>query len=279
LLGAACIGLSPIFVRLSELGPIAIAFYRVFLAIPLVLLALRLPGARRAGPLLNKRKTAIGVVLASVFFTGDLILWHTSIVHTNVANATLFANMAVVYVSLGAWLLFGQALTRVFMLGMIIALAGAAMLSADSFSLGWGGLFGDLLAMGAAVCYAGYLLMISWARGRMGTRRLILLTCIGCSLLLMPLMLVFEDDWLPATLYAFALLLGLAWVSHAFGQGLIAYGMGYLPASLSAVSLLVQPVVAGGLAWLLFNEALSALQIAGACAVVIGLVVCRGSSD
>src|SRR5207253_2530797 len=95
LLGAAFIALSPIFVRLSEAGPTATAFWRVALAVPpLWILALCFRGAQG--------NTVSGVKLlllaAGAAFAGDLAFWHLSIKHTSVANATLLANLAAPFV-------------------------------------------------------------------------------------------------------------------------------------------------------------------------------------
>ena len=73
---------------------------------------------------------------------------------------------------------------------------------------------------------------------------------------------------LPATAFGWWMLIGLALVSHAAGQGLIAYALAHLPAAFSSVSLLFQPVMAALFAWLLLSEALVPLQIAGGIVVL-----------
>ena len=59
------------------------------------------------------------------------------------------------------------------------------------------------------------------------------------------------DGWSRAALqgYGWTILLGLALISHAAGQGLIAYALAHLPATFSSVGLLLQPVVAAFFAW------------------------------
>lgn len=73
-------------------------------------------------------------------------------------------------------------------------------------------------------------------------------------------------------------LVGLAWISHAAGQGLIAYALAHLPAAFSSVSLLFQPVMAALFAWILLSESLSPLQIAGAAVVLAGIYLARRGS-
>ena len=58
---------------------------------------------------------------------------------------------------------------------------------------------------------------------------------------------------LPASWQGWAVLIGLALLSHTGGQSLIAFSLAHLPASFSAITLLVQPATAGLLAWLVLN--------------------------
>ena len=67
-------------------------------------------------------------------------------------------------------------------------------------------------------------------------------------------------------------------MSHAAGQGLIAYALAHLPAAFSSVGLLLQPVVAALFAWLLLAEPLAALQVAGGLIVLAGIYLARRGS-
>src|SRR3954469_11143137 len=103
LTGATFIALSPIFVRLADVGPTASAFWRVALAAPLLwLLAL---ATRRTTPLSIDWKRLGGAGLA---FAGDLGFWHWSIRFTSVANSTLLANLAAPFVTIVVWIFWGR---------------------------------------------------------------------------------------------------------------------------------------------------------------------------
>src|SRR5262245_15366383 len=170
LAGAVGIAFAPIFVRLSEVGPSATAFYRLFLAWPVLWLWwLRerdKPDApiQPAGP---KDYRQLG--LAGLLFAGDLALWHWSIQLTSVANATLLANFAPILVTLGARILFSEKITRTFLLGMTVALAGSAMVVGNSLSMTAEHVAGDLVAMSTAVLYAGYMLSLKHLRRSFST--------------------------------------------------------------------------------------------------------------
>jgi drug/metabolite transporter (DMT)-like permease len=89
--GAGAIGFAPIFVRISELGPTATAFYRLLFSLPPLWLWYALEQRRTA--CLTAARPGIeinGFVLAGLFFAADLAVWHWSLRFTSVANATLF---------------------------------------------------------------------------------------------------------------------------------------------------------------------------------------------
>src|SRR5437667_4618764 len=140
LLGATCIALSPIFVRVSEAGPTATAFWRVALAVPPLWLlhALRREAAPRAYP------AKWPLLLAAGFaFAGDLGFWHWSIQFTSVANSTLLANLASLFVTLAAWILWRQRPSALFVAGLAAALAGVGLLVHTSLQFSASALLGD----------------------------------------------------------------------------------------------------------------------------------------
>ena len=215
-------------------------------------------------------------LLAGLFFALDLGAWHQSIRLTTVANATLLANLAPVFVALGAFLLFGERSDRGFLVGLAVALLGAGLLAADSLALSTDRVAGDALGVLTAVFYAGYLLSVSRARRVGGALNLMLwTTVISAIALLPPALLIDGEQFWPQSPRGWAVLAGLALVSHAGGQGLIAHAMAHLPAAFSSVSLLVQPVAAALFAWALLGEAIGSLQAVGAGFVIAGIVVCR----
>ena len=276
LAGATCIALSPIWVRVSETGPTASAFWRVALASP-VLWLLR-PCAR--GPTLLVTVHWKLLLAAGIAFAGDLAVWHTSIKLTSVANSTLLANLASIFVTLAAWLLWKQRPRGLFLTGLATALAGVGMLVESSASLSPTALAGDALGVVTAMFYAWYLLTVKQLRdGGTATLQLMAITTTITAVLLLPVALVSGEQMLPVTVLGWLTLLGLALVSHAAGQGLIAYALAHLPATFSSVSLLFQPVMAAVFAWALLGEALSTAQIAGGIVVLLGIYLSRRGSS
>lgn len=277
-IGASGIGFAPLFVRLSEAGPIATAFWRVALSAPLLWLGVWLSERNGAKPRPLSWQTYAWLAVAGASFAADLSIWHYSIEYTSIANATLLPNLTPVIVTLGAWLFFKQQIRPLFLVGLAIALLGAAVLLGESLAVSAVTLKGDLLAMSTAVFYAIYLLITKHVRQDTGALRFMAWVGTICALVLLPIMLWSGEPIFPPSLYGWLMLLGLAWLSHAGGQGLIAQAMAALPATFSSVGLLWQPVMAALLAWVLLSEALSGWQMLGGIIVLIGIFVAgRGS--
>jgi drug/metabolite transporter (DMT)-like permease len=275
LLGATCIALSPIFVRLSEAGPTATAFWRVALAVP-VLWALCI-GAGKAA---RRPPGTWPLLLAAGFaFAGDLGFWHASIQLTSVANSTLLANLASIFVTLAAWIFLRQRPGGLFLAGLGAAFAGVALLVHTSLEFSATGLAGDALGVVTAVFYAGYILAVKGLRDRGETTlHLMAVTSTITALFLFPVALASGETMLPASAFGWGMLVGLALVSHAAGQGLIAYALAHLPAAFSSVSLLFQPVMAAFFAWVLLSEGLAPLQVLGGLVVLVGIYLARRGS-
>jgi drug/metabolite transporter (DMT)-like permease len=275
--GATCIALSPIWVRVADVGPTASAFWRVALAIPLlwILFAFSSKGKKT----LDKAQY-LPLFAAGCAFAGDLVFWHWSIQYTSVANSTLLANLASIFVTLAAWLLWKQRPSGLFLAGLAAALLGVGLLVRASVGASPGALLGDGLGVVTALFYAWYLLSVKGLRDRgAGTLQLMAVTTTITALILLPVAAASGEVLLPEGAPGWLKLLGLAWISHAAGQGLIAYALAHLPAGFSSVGLLFQPVMAAFFAWTLLGEPLVALQFAGGAVVLFGIYLARKASS
>jgi drug/metabolite transporter (DMT)-like permease len=274
-LGACSIAFAPIFVRLSETGPTASAFWRTGLAVPfLCAWAAATPRAdgERSNPL------AAPMLLAGLFFAGDLAVWHFSILFTSVANSTLLANLAPIFVTVGGWLLFRQRVTGTFLAGMAIAMAGAFVLVGPSFGLGGRQVLGDGLGVVTAMFYGAYMLAVKHLREARSTAHIMAVSTTVCAIALAPLALASGETMLPATGAGWLTLFGLALVCQTAGQSLIAYAMAHLPASFSSVSLLLQPAMATLYAWAILGERAGLAQLAGGAVILFGIWLARRGS-
>jgi drug/metabolite transporter (DMT)-like permease len=235
---------------------------------------------RRAARLTAARPGAAinGFILAGLFFAGDLAVWHWSLRFTSVANATLFPNFAPVFVTLAGFLFFGERFSRKFLSGMTIAIAGAFILMKESLNFGASHLLGDALALGTAIFYAGYIVVVGRLRSRHGTAKIMAWSGLATCAALLPVALLSGESLWASSAQGWVVLAALGLFSHALGQSLIAYALAHLPAAFSSVALLLQPVVAALLAWVLLAEPLGPWQAAGAAIILAGIALARRGS-
>lgn len=277
LTGGMAIGFAGIFMRLSDVGPIASAFWRMAIAAPILWCwALSVRGSDEAAG--KRTDFSIALVWAGLYFAGDMGAWHLSLHYTTVSNATLLSNFAPVFIALWMWLAHKMRFERIFLVGLACTLAGAVMLVGPNAGLGDQKLTGDALGLVSAVFYAGYQLVIKDARSQYSTARLMAWSSSITALALLPFALASSAPFWPGGLDGWLILLTLALVAQIGGQTVIAYASAHLPAALSSVSLLIQPLTATIAAWLLFNEAVGVWQIIGGGLLLFGIILSKRGS-
>ena len=262
--------------RLSELGPNATALYRVAFALPFLLLWLTLerrPAASNGAARRRKisRSDWLVLALSGVFWSGDLVFWHWSISLTNVANSTFFACSSPIFVILGAWLLFGERISRGFLAGFALTLAGGACLLGSSLAFGGGDFLGDIFGIVTAFFFGSYILTIKHLRAGLPTGAIMFWSGLFSLPGLLLAALLTGEGFVSESLFGWSMIIGLALLAHTVGQGLAAYALAHLPASFASVAFLGEPVVAAILGWIILAEALGPLQGAGCIIILAGV--------
>ena len=269
--GAMAMGISPIFVRLADVGPFASAFWRVTLALPLLWLWMRwAEGGERTAP-----RFSLPVVFAGVAFAGDLLFWHSAILRTSVANATFFATTAPIWVVAFGWMLFGQKAGRETMIGLALCLIGGAALVAQSLRLRHEGALGDAFGVATGLFFGLYFLAVEAARRRTRAARVTFELSMVTAAVLLVVAVAAEGKLAPSSLAGVAALLGMSWVSHAGGQGLLSVALGRLPATFSSLVIFLEAVAAALFAWALLGEPISGVQAVGGALIMAGIYVAR----
>lgn len=271
LVGASLLGLSPIAVRVSELGPHATNLWRFLFALPILAI-----WAATARPVPSVRQTR-WMLGAGVLFGIEVSLWAAALGYTTVTNATLLANLTPVFAAALGWVLFKERLSGAVLAGGATALTGAVLLALARAQSGAGpmsaeaGWFGDALGFSAAIGYAGYLLIVRRLGDDVSVGAVMFWATLSSAAVAFALALAFGEQLLPRTLPGWANLVALGLIVHVAGQGLIAFGVGRLPIAASTVLLWMQPLVAAVLAWAMFGEALGPLAFAGAALILAGI--------
>lgn len=273
-LGAVAMGASPIFVRLADVGPYASAFWRVALALPALYAWMVLDARRSPTPRYGFRFDRY-VLIPGVLFAGDLFFWHLAIMNTTVANATFLAALAPVFVVSLSWLVLRESIGPEIVLGLAAGLLGAALLLGSSYSFAPNNLVGDAFGLTTAAFFGSYILSVRPARRHHPAGRLIFLSSVVTAAVLLVVALLLEPRLLPASREGLLMLVALALVSHAGGQGLLAIALGHLPAGFSSLVIFLEGIAAAWLGWLVLGEGMTYLQLLGSAAILAGIWIAR----
>ena len=273
LIGAMCIAFSGIFYRYAEVTPSTATVFRCLYGLPI----LALVGwyeHRRYGPLPSRAVWL--AVLAGVFFAGDLLSWHHAVDAVGAGLATVLGNLQVLVVGLAAWFFFKERMSRPALIALPIVLLGVVLISGviGSGAYGANPPLGVALGTVTAISYAGYLLVIR--RGSSDLRRpagpvaIATASTAVCSIVVGALL--GELDPVPAWPSHFWLV-AVGITSQSIGYLIISISLPRLPAALTSIILLAQPVATVVLARVLLDEGPSIAQLLGVGLVVGGIAI------
>jgi drug/metabolite transporter (DMT)-like permease len=272
-LGALVIAFSAILVRLAEVSPSTAAFFRCAYALP-PLAVLAWLERRRFGP--RPMRDRVLAWVAGVLFAADLTFWHHSIEAVGAGLATVLGNTQVVLVGLLAWAFLGERPDGRSLAAIPVVFFGVVLIS----GVVGGGAYGDDPVLGVvfgvltAISYALFILILR--QGNADIRRpagpLLDATLSSAIFSAIGGVIVGDIDWAP-DLEAQAWLVLLALSSQVVGWLLISVSLPRLPALLTSIVLMLQPVSTVFLGAVLLSEAPSAVQLLGVAVVIAGVAV------
>jgi drug/metabolite transporter (DMT)-like permease len=267
LAGGAFTGFSAIFVRISEVDPVATGAWRLLIAAMALLPFLqgRRDEAKRGAfsPIL---------IVAGLCFAIDMGCFNSALSFTSVAHATLIVNLAPIVALAAGFLLFGEGFGAAKLAGLVAALAGAGLMTLTRAD-GGGTLIGNGIAGVGMVGYALYLVAVKRARRDHGTVSIMLWSSVAAAVAMFVAAALMGERIVPVSLSGWTVVVALGLISHVFGQGLVAFGMRETPVGLASILLLIQPIIAAIAAWAIFSETMGPVETAGAITVLIGLVI------
>ena len=271
-LGAACISASAVLIKLAGTGTATAAFYRCFLALP-ALAVLAVAEQRRRGP--RRPRARAGAFAAGVFLAVDLVLWNHAIADVGAGVATVLGNLQVLFVTGVAWLVLRERPDRRFLLALPVVMTGVVLVSGLA-GAGTGGshpLGGIVYGAGTSLAYTAFLLILR--QTSVGTPHVagpLADATAGAALGSLLLGLAFGGLQLDVPWHSLRWLLVVSVTSQTLGWLLITSSLPGLPAAVSSLLLLLQPVAAMGLAAVVLGERPSLPQAAGAVLVCGGVL-------
>jgi drug/metabolite transporter (DMT)-like permease len=271
MLGAFVIAFSAILVRLSEVSPSTAAFFRCLWALP-VLWLLDWREQRRYGRRTLRDRAPLWA--AGVMFAADLTFWHHSIAAVGAGLATVLGNVQVVFVGLLAWMFLGERPEDRTLVAIPVVFGGVVLISGVVGSGAYGDdpLLGVVFGVLTAITYALFILILR--HGNTDDRRpagpLFDATLSGALFSAIGGIAVGDIDWTPG-LESQAWLVLLALSSQVLGWLLISVSLPRLPAVLTSIVLMLQPVGTVFLGAVLLSESPSPVQLLGVAIVIAGV--------
>ncbi|WP_337661479.1 DMT family transporter [Erythrobacter sp. Alg231-14] len=277
LLGLALLGgnialaLGPWLVRLTDTGPVSAAFWRLFLALPFLIVFAKVAGQKLTG---MPKRTMVLVAIGALAFASDLASWHIGIGMTRLGNATLFGNAGSIILLFWGFVVARMLPRGLEWLAIVFALSGAGILLGRSLEISTETFVGDLFCVIAGLLYAVYLLTLQGERSRFGAWSLLVwVSVFACPALLgLAVFLgepIWPSDWTPVV--------ALFITSQLIGQGLLVYSLGHFPPLIIGLALLTQPAIAAVIGYLVFGEVLTPLDMVGMVLLGSALVAARAT--
>jgi drug/metabolite transporter (DMT)-like permease len=271
--GAVSISASAVLFTLANLGPVPAAFYRCALPLP-GLAALAIAERRREGARSNASHG--WAALAGFFLALNLVFWMHTIADVGAGAATVLGNLQVLFIPGLAWVVMREKPARLLVIMLPVVLGGVVLVSGMVGGHGTarhpaaGALFG--LATSAA--FACFLLILRQTAGRARhpAGQLFDATA-GAAAGVLLLGLMSGGLQLAIPWRSLGWLLVLTLTSGIVGWLLITRSLPHLPATVSALILLLEPVGAIILGAIVLSQRPSLLQIAGAALVCGGVLI------
>ncbi|TYO94749.1 drug/metabolite transporter (DMT)-like permease [Desulfallas thermosapovorans DSM 6562] len=271
LLGVLASAFSSIFTKAAEAPPLVIALYRMTFTV-LMLAPVTLVTGRHELQRLARRDILLacgaGIMLALHF-----AVWVTSLEYTSIASSTVLVTMQPLFVITGGYLFYKEKISRRGLLGAALALSGSMVVGISDFQVGGQALWGDLLAFLGAIFVAGYMLIGRGLRERLSLLPYIFVVFGSAAVTLFVAVLLFRlplTPYPPATWLMFVL---LAVVPTIMGHTVFNWALRYVKAAVVSVSILGEPVGATILAYFIFSQVPTGLQVAGGLIIITGLVI------
>jgi drug/metabolite transporter (DMT)-like permease len=270
-IGVVAVSFAALFIRLADAPPFVIGTYRLALA-SLLMLPFGYRQARREIPFLSVQDLSL-MLIAGVCLALHFGLWITSLSLTSVTTSVVLVTASPIFIAVASRLLFGERLRRPAIAGIVISLAGAALISLGNWKLGGQSLRGSLLALGGAVAISGYLLIGRRLRSRVGIFTYSSTVYTTAALMLLAVAVVLRK---PLTGYSgstYLLMVLLALIPQLVGHSSLNWALRFVPATFVAVSVLGEPVGATLWAFAFLSEAPSMWEIAGGVLVLTGIFI------
>jgi len=265
-LGVLCISWSAILVKIANISGFGSGFYRLFFGtigiIPVWLYFRK--------PITDFRGVRVAII-CGILFACDIATWNSSIMLSKASISTLLANLAPVWVGLGALFFMKEKPTKIFWIGTLIAMFGVALIIGIHEVMEARMNLGNMLAILASMFYGAYLITVRKGRNTLDTFSFTTISMISSTVVL-GLICIFTSTPLwgfGSTTWIALIILGL--IPQVVGWLSINQALGHIHPAVASVSLLSQSVFTALFSIPILGEQLTVQEIGGAVVVLVGI--------
>jgi drug/metabolite transporter (DMT)-like permease len=264
--GVLAVSAAAVFIRLAEAPALAVAFWRCALGA-----AILLPPAIVRSERFPRGRTLYVAVASGVALGAHFGFWISSLDYTSVAASVVLVSTQPVFVAILAYLLFGERTSPLFFTGILVALAGTAVIAGDG-SVGSAAIFGNALALLGAITVAVYVLIGRSSRtGGVGVLPYSIVVYSAAALALLGATLLFGQPLLGYPAQTWLWLLAITLGPQIMGHTVLNWALRYVEASIVSGTILAEPVASALLAWLILSEKPGLPTVLGGVVVLAGL--------
>lgn len=274
--GVLVLSLSAFFIRWAEAPGTITSFYRMLSA---SIILLPIYSVKESFRINLSWKILLFPALAGFFSAMDHSLWSTALGMTRVANATLFNNMAPVWVALVSIIIFRQKLRGKFWFGLTLTLIGAVVVFGDNLLKNPTLSTGDGISILSSVFYAGFFLAVQRGRQRMATLSFTFYEVVFCAVSLFLVNLFVGNSFGGYSIQSYLIFILAGLFPQVIGYFSITYALGHVPAAIVAPTMISQPILTALLAIPFLGENLSIAQWVGGITVLMGIYFVNRSQE
>lgn len=270
ILGVLGVSFSAIFVRMSTVSSMTLAFNRMLFAALIMCPAALL---RSRAELKNLKLRAFLMCAASgVFLGAHLICFFEAVKQTGIASATVLVDTEVFFVAVIMLVGFKEKIKALGWLGIAVTFAGSVLIALADAHQGTGSISGDIFALVGAVLVAAYTVLGRLCRRTVSTTVYTFLVYSFAAVTILIAALASGVSPVIRDTHNLLLALGLTVFCTILGHSVFSWGLKYEKASFVSMAKLLEPVFSSILGVFLFAEVPVLLVILGGCSVILGIL-------
>jgi drug/metabolite transporter (DMT)-like permease len=238
------------------------------------------------------RKDLILATVSGTFLAIHFATWISSLEYTSVASSVVFVSTGPLWVAILSPLLLNERLTRVAIVGLVLALLGGTIIGLSDACVIQNGLqcpelsrvlqgrsmWGNFLALCGALAVSGYLIIGRKVRAKMSLIPYIFLVYGISAIVLNIFMFASKQSPFGHAPIAYGWIFLLAVIPQLIGHSMFNWLLKYLSATMVAVTTLSEPIGSAVLAYIFLKETPAFAVITGGAFILVGIYLTSNQS-